>query len=100
MYSKSFLIESLTKGLNGANVAHGIANIDTVFIDMSNSFFTDGVFTTPVSFNIGITGAGALKTEYTTQVTGVSNETISYRLGASSTVSKLFITLKYTKTTD
>ena len=97
LYSKTIEANITTDDLQTVN--HNIKNVDTIYIDVGNTFFIDSSGATSPFFLVGVSN-GVLVDGYLSCIQAVNKTYIQIRAGKNAQELKAYITLKYTKTID
>ena len=101
LYQKTVELD-ITKA-NSKSYSHNIENVENIFVDTGNTFFTtNNGGTSNAFFMAGVSSDSAptLDGRYLNLIQKVDTSYITIRVGSSSTNTKAYVTLKYTKTTD
>lgn len=99
LYKKTVVLDINQK--NSQTYNHNIENVDNIFVDTGNTFMTSSNNVAPF-LAVGVSGetTADFANIYLSYIQTINKTYIGIRAGSSSTYTKAYVTLKYTKTTD
>ena len=98
LYQKTMVINQTADDLQ--RFPHNIENVDLIYIDLSNSFFTDETSGITSPFLCTGMNKGTIVDGYTKIIQNVDRSTINIRSCANAGSGIVYLTLRYTKTID